>query len=214
MGLTFEKVWAMFRESDRRMRESREEADRRMEEADRKMRESREKTDRMIQEVARQMKETDRKMKETDEQLGRLGNRFGELAEHLVAPNIVKKFNALGFHFSDISTGLRKIILDESGVQKIAEFDILMENDDSIVGVEVKAKPSERDIENHARRLEILRRHRDKKNDKRKIHGALAGAIMPDSVKKTAIGEGMYVITQSGDTVKIDVPEGFVPKTW
>ncbi|MDR0764646.1 MAG: hypothetical protein LBE65_03535 [Synergistaceae bacterium] len=228
MGLTFEKVWAMFRESDRRMREL-------SEETDRKMRESREETDRVVQEVAlqiketdrqiketdrqmketdRQMKETDRKMKETDEQLGRLGNRFGELAEHLVAPNIVKKFNAIGFHFSDISTGLRKIILDESGVQKIAEFDILLENDDSIIGVEVKAKPSERDIGNHARRLEILRRHRDKKNDKRKIHGALAGAIMPDSVKKAAIEKGMYVITQSGDTVNIDVPEGFVPKTW
>jgi hypothetical protein len=37
---------------------------------------------------------------------------------------------------------------------------------------------------------------------------------MPDSVKIAALDEGMYVITQTGDTVKIDVPEGFVPKTW
>jgi hypothetical protein len=64
------------------------------------------------------------------------------------------------------------------------------------------------------RRLRILRLNRDKKNDKRKIYGALAGAIMPDSVKTAALKAGMYVITQTGDTVKIDVPEGFVPKTW
>ncbi|MDR2175642.1 MAG: DUF3782 domain-containing protein, partial [Synergistaceae bacterium] len=67
MGLTFEKVWAMFQESDRRMQKLSEE------------------TDRKIQEVARQMKAT-------DERFGKLGHRFGELAEHLVAPNIIQKF--------------------------------------------------------------------------------------------------------------------------
>jgi hypothetical protein len=199
MGLTFEKVWAMFQESDRRIRELSAETDRRM-------RESSEETDRKIREVAQHIKETDR-------QIGKLGNRFGELAEHLVAPNIVQKFNALGFHFDEIS-GLRQIIYDESSGQKIAEFDIFLENGDSIVGVEVKSKPSYDDVEDHARRLRILRLTKDRKNDKRKIYGALAGAIMPDSVKNAALKEGMYVITQTGDTVKIDVPEGFIPKAW
>jgi hypothetical protein len=37
---------------------------------------------------------------------------------------------------------------------------------------------------------------------------------MPSSVKTAALKEGLYVITQTGDTVKIDVPEGFVPKAW
>jgi hypothetical protein len=191
MGLTFEKVWAMFQETDRQMRET-----------DRKIQE----TDRLVQEVARHIKAT-------DAQMGHLGNRFGELAEHLVAPNIVQKFNALGFHFDDIS-GLRRVIEDESSGQKIAEFDILLENGESIVGVEVKSKPSADDVEDHARRLRILRLNKDKKNDKRKIYGALAGAIMPDAVKTAAIKAGMYVITQTGDTVKIDVPDGFVPKAW
>ncbi|MDR1509850.1 MAG: hypothetical protein LBS53_09450 [Synergistaceae bacterium] len=199
MGLTFEKVWAMFQESDRRMRES-------SEETDRQIRKLSEETDRQIREVARHIKETDK-------QIGKLGNRFGELAEHLIAPNIVKKFNALGFHFDDIS-GLRQVIYDESGGQKIAEFDILLENGESIIGVEVNSKPSYDDVEDHVRRLRILRLNRDRKNDKRKIHGALAGAIMPDSIKTAAIREGMYVVTQTGDTVKIDVPEGFIPRTW
>ena len=199
MGLTFEKVWAMFQESDRRMREVNEEPAR-------KMRELSEETD-------RRMKETDRQMKETDRQIGRLGDRFGELAEHPVAPNIVQKFNALGFHFDEIS-GMRQVIYDDSSGQKIAEFDILLENGESIVAVEVKSKPSGNDVKDHVRRLRILRLSRDKKNDKRKIHGALAGAIMTDSAKAAALKAGLYVITQTGDTVKIDVPEGFVPKAW
>ena len=192
MGLTFEKVWAMFQESDRRMQ-------RLSEETDRKIRE-------MNEETARQIKETNR-------QIGGLGNRFGELAEHLVAPNIVQKFNDLGFHFDDIS-GLRRVIEDESSGQKIAEFDILLENGESIIGVEVKSKPSCDDVEDHVLRLRILRINKDKKNDKRKIYGALAGAIMLDTVKTAALKAGMYVITQTGDTVKIDVPEDFIPQVW
>ncbi|MDR1579336.1 MAG: hypothetical protein LBS35_03185 [Synergistaceae bacterium] len=199
IGLTFEKVWAMFQESDRRMREMREE------------------TDRQLQETARQIREmneeTNRKMKETDKRFGALDNRFGELAEHLVGPNIMEKFNALGFHFTDISTGRRKIITGNDK-QRIAEFDILMENGESSVGVEVKSKLSERDVKDHVRRLEILRRHKDTMGDKRKIYGALAGAIMTDSVRNAALKAGMYAITQTGDTVKIDIPEDFIPKAW
>ncbi|MDR2175417.1 MAG: hypothetical protein LBO82_05710 [Synergistaceae bacterium] len=237
MGLTFEKVWAMFQESDRRMQKLSEETaqqmqetdrqlqevarrmretDRRMKETDRQIKETdrqMKETDRQMKETDRQMKETDRQMKRTDMQIGRLGNRFGELAEHLVAPNIIQKFNALGFHFDDIS-GLRRIIKDEGSGQKIAEFDILLENGESIIGVEVKSKPSYDDVEDHVRRLEILRLNKDGKGDRRKIHGALAGAIMPDIVRTAALKAGLYVITQTGDTVKIDVPEGFIPKTW
>jgi hypothetical protein len=209
MGLTFEKVWAMFLESDRRMQELQklsEETTQQMRETDRRMREMGEETDRKIQEVAKQMKETDL-------QLGRLGNRFGELAEHLVAPNIAEKFNALGFHFSYISDGMREIVRDKTK-EIIAEFDILLENGESLVGVEVKSKPSGRDVKDHVRRLEIFRRYKDTIGDKRKIYGALAGAIMDESVKNAILKAGLYVITQTGDTVKIDIPEGFVPKAW
>jgi hypothetical protein len=80
--------------------------------------------------------------------------------------------------------------------------------------VEVKSKPSEDDVKDHVRRLEKLRRYKDGIGDKRKIYGALAGAIMLDDVKTAILDAGLYAITQSGDTVKIDVPEGFAPKTW
>jgi hypothetical protein len=213
MGLTFEKVWAMFQESDRRMQEMSEETDRKIKEVAQQMRE----TDRKMQDIFQQMREdnekTHRQMTATDVRFGALDTRFGELAEHLVGPSIMEKFNALGFHFTDISPKRRKIITGKDK-QIIAEFDILMENGDSSVCVEIKSKPSERDVKDHVRRLEIFRRHKDTLGDKRKIYGALAGAIMPDSVKNVILKEGLYAITQAGDTVKIDVPEGFTPKAW
>jgi hypothetical protein len=72
--------------------------------------------------------------------------------------------------------------------------------------VEVKAKPAEKDVTDHISRLEFLRRHKDKLGDKREIRGALARAIMSESVRRAALGAGLYVIEQSGDTVRIEEP--------
>jgi len=33
-------------------------------------------------------------------------------------------------------------------------------------------------------------------------------------VKRLTFEAGLYVIEQSGDTMKVDVPEGFVPREW
>jgi hypothetical protein len=41
--------------------------------------------------------------------------------------------------------------------------------------------------------------------------GAIAGAIFDDEEREAAVKEGLYVIVQSGDTVKIDIPEDFKP---
>ena len=238
-GLTFEKVWAMYQETDRKMQETDrliekiarqiEKTDRQMEKTDRQMKQTdlqMKQTDLKMQETARQMEKTDLQMKQTDlqmkqtdkkleklgEQMGGLHHSFGELAEHLVAPGIVDRFNAMGFAFDDISPNGRRI-LDEKGKVK-TEIDILLENGDFIVAVEVKSKPALKDIEHHITRLQILREHRNKHRDERKVRGAIAGAVFLPGVKEEVLDAGLYVIEQSGDTMHIDLPEGFVPKEW
>jgi hypothetical protein len=94
------------------------------------------------------------------------------------------------------------------------EVDILLENGTHSIAVEVKAKPKDLDIDEHIERLEFLRRYKDKFRDPRKLLGAIAGAIMSDSVRNYALKAGLYVIEQTGDTVKIDNPQGFVPREW
>ena len=96
-GLTFEKVWAMFQETDRRMQET----DRRMQETDRRMQE----TDRLMKENAESQKKTDRQITRLSKQMGGLHNSFGEMAEHLVVPGIAERFNELGYHFNAVAPG-------------------------------------------------------------------------------------------------------------
>lgn len=229
-GLTFEKVWAAIHASkeaiDRhaedfehrieemrleteRMRQETNEIIRRNEEAHEKRRQ--EETERACI-LAESMAKTEKMIKRNGRQIGGLHNKFGELAEHLVAPGIAKRFNELGYHFDSVSPGGHRI-LDEQGNTK-TEIDILLENGEYIVAVEVKSKPAEKDIPHHIKRLEILREHRDKRNDKRKIRGAIAGAVFAQEVKKAASEAGLYVIEQSGDTMKFDLPGGFIAREW
>jgi len=165
----------------------------------------------ILQEVSESQKETAKQMKETDRMVGELSNRFGELAEHLVAPNITEKFNELGFTFENIYQNNR--IKDSSG-NYLAEIDLVLENGDIVMAVEIKAKPVYKDVDNHIKRMEVLRRRADARNDTRRFRGAIAGAIMSDEVRNHILKNGFYVIEQTGDTVKITIPEGFKPREW
>jgi hypothetical protein len=184
---TFETVWAALQETDRMM-------------------------NRMMKENARLFKETREEMKETGRQMGYLNNRFGELAEHLVAPNIHKRFNELGYHFNAVSPG--GYVIRENDDKVKAEVDILLENAEYLMAVEVKAKVHLNDIEHHIKRIEILREYRNKRSDTRKIQGAIAGAIFGSAEKEAAFAAGFYVIEQTGDTVQITIPEGFKARDW
>jgi hypothetical protein len=175
MGLTFEKVWAMFQETDR------------------------------------QFKETDRKFKDTDRKISKLGDRIGELVEHLMSANIVEKFNRLGYAFGRANPNARFF---SPRNELLAEVDILLENGDVALAVEVKSKLTTDDVTYHVGRMERLRRYADDHGDRRRLIGAVAGAIMSDGVKPFALKNGFYVIEQSGDTATINMPEDFTPKEW
>jgi hypothetical protein len=203
--LTFEKTWQMFQETGKELRELFKETDRRMKETDRQMKE----TDRRMQETDRLQKKNERLISRLSKQFGHLGQRFGELAEHLVAPGIIRIFNELGYHFNEVA----RLEIKDDHNKTLTEIDLLLENDETIVVVEVKAKPRENDIPHHITRLNILREHRKKhKKMDKKIIGAIAGAVFDRVIKANAIEAGFYTITQSGDTLKIDVPDDFEPR--
>jgi hypothetical protein len=189
-GITFEQVWAAFMEDREQLKE---------------LRESQKKTERQIE-------KTERIVARVSKQMGDLHNSFGEMAEHLVAPSIEERFNELGFHFNAVAPGGYRILNDMKKI--VAQVDILLLNSDYIMAVEVKAKVHTKDIEHHVKRLELLRKHWDKRNDTRIIQGAIAGAIFGSTEKQAAIEAGFYVLVQSGDTMKLELPDGFVPREW
>jgi hypothetical protein len=217
MGLTFEKVWAMFQETDRKFKET----DRKFKETERLIQETSlqmKETDLQMKETALQMKETDRKMQETDRKMqetdrkiGKLGSKLGDLVEELIVPNLPEKFNKLGYVFGKVAPNVR---YRDSRGGYVTEVDILLENGDAALAVEVKTTLTTTDVRDHLERMEKLRRYADEHQDKRKLLGAVAGAIASEEAKDFAVKSGFFVLEQSGDTVKISVPEGFKPREW
>jgi hypothetical protein len=171
-------------------------------------------TDRILEKTAKRQEETDRQMKKSaarlDKQLGKLGNRMGEVVEHMVAPNLRKKFRELGYDFpqantnSDVSDSTNKIYL---------EIDVKLENGDKVMLVEVKTKPTAKDVKDHIKRLEKMRKYADLHGDKRTFLGAVAGAVMTDNVKEYVLKQGFFAIEPSGETYNI-IPPDNKPKEW
>jgi hypothetical protein len=52
------------------------------------------------------------------------------------------------------------------------------------------------------------------KNDARAIYGAIAGAVFDRQVKAQTMVAGLYAVTQSGNTMKIETPPDFTPAVW
>ena len=102
------------------------------------------------------------------------------------------------------------------GKRVLTEVDLLIENGEYMILVEVKTDMTIRQVDNHIKRIGIVRRYLDDHNDSRKIMGAVAGgAAVADDVMKYAQQEGLYVVVQSGDTIELaDMPDGIKAREW
>jgi hypothetical protein len=184
---TFETVWAALQEVAEQQKE----------------------TDRIMKENARKMEERDRRL---DEKLGKLGDRFGEMIEHMVMPGLVKKFRELGFVFTEANP---RTIIDDEENNILTEIDITLQNGDKVMIVEVKSKPTTKDIKEHIKRMEIVKTRANRRNDKRVYLGAIAGMVFKKIEKEFALKNGFYVIEPSGEEFFITVPEGiYSPHEW
>ena len=198
---TFEQFLASFKEIREMQKENAEQ-----------QKESARRMDKLNKEVAERQEETSRHIKEMSREVGLLANSFGELAEYLVAPNIIAKFQELGYKVEKASRNIEIFTPDLTKI--IAEIDIFIENGDTAIVVEVKAKLREKHLEEFFNKMEKVRKYADKKNDKRLFHGAIAAPIMTEAQCEKILSEGIYAIIQTGDTMKIIIPDGFVPRQW
>ena len=135
--------------------------------------ERQEKTDQQIQKNAEQMQETDKR-------IGSLTSRIGEIVENMVGGDIVGQFQALNVaiksHSRDKTFGTR-------GTSESGQIDVFLENGDVVILIEVKTRLTDDDVREHIERLEKYRRYGD---DKRRIMGAVAAAVVSDDVIKFA----------------------------
>ncbi|MDR1970876.1 MAG: hypothetical protein LBQ46_03040 [Treponema sp.] len=155
---------------------------------------------------------TNEQMKATDKRIGELTNRFGEMVEYMIVPNLVAKFHEMGFEFEKTH---RDTEIKDREHNIFTEIDVFLENGDKVMIVETKTKPNVDDINNHIERMEKLCKYADLHNDKRKYLGAIAGVVFGNSEKTFALKKGFYVIEPSGDTFNITPPTGsYYPHEW
>jgi hypothetical protein len=215
--LSFEKVWAMFAETDQKFVEAAEQ----FKEIGRKQAENAEqskKTDEQLKELGRKQAENAEQMKKTDEQIkalsaniGGVSRTLGKWSEEMVAANICKKMNPFGYEFTE---SIRNKRYWENG-KKIAEVDCLLENGGFVMPVETKSELTVEDVDEHLERIAKLRLIMDKRDDKRIIVGAVAGAVVPENVCNYAQKKGLYVLVQSGESVVVaEMPENFKARKW
>ena len=209
---TFEKVWMMFQESDKKLQKTWEQIEatgRQIEETDRQMKAQIKETDRQIkariEETDRQIEATNKQMRETDKRVGELTNRFGDMVEHMVVPNLLAKFKTLGFTF-EVAHKNTEIKDEKNNI--FLEVDVFLENGDKVMIVEIKATPRTRDVDGHTARMEKLRKYADLRGDRRAYLGAVAGVVISEPVQNYALKKGFFVVIPSGDTFTIIKPEG------
>ncbi|MDR2898424.1 MAG: hypothetical protein LBU99_06360 [Spirochaetaceae bacterium] len=148
-------------------------------------------------------------MKTANKMLGEFGNTLGSLMEHVMTPDLPRKFREFGFSFTKIEPAKLK---DEERII-YAEIDGLMETEEQVMVVEVKTTLRVKDVDNHLKRMERIRIHADEKGDNREYFGAIAGAIMGSATKRYALSKGLFVIEPSGEDVTVIKPTG-EPQKW
>ncbi|MBF0180806.1 MAG: DUF3782 domain-containing protein [Magnetococcales bacterium] len=188
-------------ETDRRMQET----DRRMQETDLQMQE----TDRRLQETDRLIQEVSKQMKETDRKLDRLGGRLGEFVEGLVAPACETLFAQRGIPVHEVSRRVKARLPDG----RMMEIDLVVVNTDSVVMVEVKSKLEASDVKELLERLGDVKEFFPRFAGYR-IYGAVAAMVMDENIIRFAINQGLFVIEQAGDTLRMANAAEFQPRVW
>jgi len=210
--LTYESVLKLIRGNSRDLRKIR----RLMKERDAEFDKIRQETDRRMQETALQIKETNKK-------IGALGNRIGDIIEHMLGERIIEKFQALGYGVTHPVR--RNCSFMNSKMGLYGEFDLSLVDTDIIILIEVKTSLETADVRKFVERIGEYRRHIDAVGftqppfthllPSTRFIGAVAGAVVDDEAMKFAHENGLYTIVQSGEAVEIvEVPQGFKAREW
>ena len=195
--LDFEKVWAMFQETDRQFKE----------------------TDRKFQETERIIKETDLKLKKMQEattrefnklmkKLSEIETRWGKFVEALVDGTLVAILNERGIEVQQTSMRSR-------GKYKNTEYeiDIIAKNGKQVVAVEVKTTLSVNDVKRFLKKLEVFKEVFNQYAGNQ-IIGAVGYISVEEEAHRFAARNGLFVIKATNNSAKIINKETFKPKLW
>jgi Holliday junction resolvase len=192
--LSFEKVWLMFRETDKKFQET----DKKFQETDRKFQE----TEKLIRDLSLK---SDKKLRKLEDLF--IG-QWGKLMESLVDGNLTRLLQERGI---DIQTTSQRIKSFYKGKQ--IEIDILAKNGMDVVAVEVKTTLKVEHVKDFIEELKIFKKAFPEYKDKN-VFGAMAFLRVEEEADKYAYKQGLFVIKATVESARIINDIKFKPKKW
>ena len=200
---TFNSVWAALQETDRMLKASSADFDRRMKEAEQERKASSADFDKILKEAEQERKKSsadfDRRMKNLEQLTGSWANSHGSFAEEYFFNSFENgKQNFFGEKFDVIQKNLTHFW---QGLKD--EYDIVLYNHSSVAIIEVKYKAREDSVPKVLKKADTFRilfpHYKDFK-----IYLGLASMSFSPNVEEECIDQGIAVIKQVGDTVVIN----------
>jgi hypothetical protein len=206
--LTFEKVWAMFQETDKKFQDT----DKKFQDTDKKFQDTERvilKTSKSIQELKSSFESSKRESDKNHKRLEDLfTSQWGRLIESLVEGDLVGLLNRYGIPVNTVSERTKG-----SYQGKNFEFDLVARNGEEVVIVEVKTTLRPADVKHFTNKLAQAKtwmpgiRHNT-------LYGAMAYLKQDANAADMAMNKGLLVIRATGDSASIINEPGFVAKTY
>jgi len=162
----------------------------------------------MFAETHREFKELKHLFQRTDDKINALDGKWGRFVEGLVLPAAKRLFEERGIALEKVSPRMNA---QKNGDH--LEIDVFGVGEDYVVMIEVKSTLSVDDVKEHLHELGRFKTFFPEYAD-RKVLGAVAGIVIEQNVSRYAYQQGLFVIGQSGDAVRLLNDDKFRPKEW
>jgi hypothetical protein len=143
------------------------------------------------------MEELKKQVRATTEAVNNLTTPLCLFIEEMVEPAVVQLFQERGI---DVTQTMSRLKSKRPGAAM--EIDILAVNGSELVAVECKSRLSKDDVDDFLDRLQRFKLAFPQFRDFQ-VYGAVAGIEIDQGIDSYAYRRGLFVIKQSGETVKI-----------
>jgi len=203
--LTSEDVWAMFAETDRKLKElgiQYAAAQKEVVAAQKEVAAAQKEVAAAQKETELQMKETDRKLKELGLHVAGISDSNGKFAEELFYDSLDKSKTFAGVHFDDVSKGFKRSKKMPDGTVIKDQFDIVMLNDDAIAIIEIKYSADSNYLDKMANKKVKNFRILFPDYENYKIYLGLGSLVFEEKVVEEAQKYGVGLLKQCGNAIE------------
>jgi hypothetical protein len=159
----------------------------------------------LFQETDRQMKETDKKLNKLQATVSGIGSNNGAMAEEFFFNGLKNRKELFGIEYEHIDKF-------ERYTKKLSgEYDIVLFNGDYMIVIEVKYRLHPSDVTDFYGRKLVDFRVLFPEYAQKKVLGCVAALSISKESRDLALQNGLLVLTQNGDSIKLMNNKNFKP---